>query len=61
MDDDGFAIELFAAELWPDEGEQDTHEEYYDWRGRVGGGGSERYGGCGNKGATIGKILGGTN
>ena len=43
MDNDGLAIEFFAAELRPNEGEQNTHEENHDRSGGVGGGRSEGY------------------
>ena len=57
MDDDRFAVELFAAEARPNESEKNAHEKDDDWFGGVGGGGSEGYGWSGDEGGAVGELL----
>ena len=61
MDNDRFAVKFFAAEIWPDECEEETHEENDDGLGGIGSGRSDGDGWCGDEGGTIGELLDGGN
>ena len=57
MYDDGFPGEIFAAELGPDESEEQAHEENDDWLGGVGSSGGKSDGGGEDECAAIAKIF----
>ena len=61
MHEDGFLVEFFATESWPDDSKQNAKKENYDWRSGIGGNrcNGDSWSEC--KSGTVSKILGNAN
>ena len=57
MNDDGLALEFFASEVRPNDGEDDAHEEDKDWLGRIGSSRGESDRRSKNKRGAVGEIF----